>query len=56
MEPVKTERRVNTRTKIRDGDRPKGLTEQIIETHLPFFKCKLEKVESITRRPDFRVK
>ena len=33
----------------------KGKTE-IIATNLPFFKCKLENVESISRRPDFRVK
>lgn len=30
--------------------------EEIIDSHLPFFKCKLEKTEFLVKRPDFRVK
>ena len=29
---------------------------EIIDSHLPFFKCKLEKTEYLLKRPDFRVK
>ena len=40
----------------KEDDEKEKKKGEIIDSHLPFFKCKLEKTEYLLKRPDFRVK